>query len=1238
MNTKVTKTIRQLATGVLRQSVHNRYSLLLLFALMAGQSLYAHDFEVDGIYYGYDTETKTAYVTYANDNSSSALYSGSVSIPPDVTFNGRTLEVKAIGKYAFYKCSGLTSITIPNSVTSIGNMAFGQCKGLKKVTIPDAVKTIGNYAFWECSNLEDVDTGQDLQTIGDKVFEDCSMLKSITFPNGLTTIGASAFSGCKSLTSITLPSSLRNLEGSAFYKCSGLTNVVIENGLTYIPSSGFENCSGLKSIIFPNSIERIGSSAFQGCSGLKRVLFPQNLSVVEDLAFFECPNIKCIVFADGKNISIGYRAFLNSYPDSLYIGRNIDLHGFETGDGYYTTVSSAINLSELKILTFGANVTEGNMKSASKLEKIYSKLTRIFNCSFDSKTCVNAKLYVSPGTKKRYESYSDWKNFWSIEEMEESAMWNGNDESSTIITVTADDKTMVYGDEVPEFTYTVSGGTLDGKPDISTVARSYSDVGTYPISMAMGTITNKWVYLVNGTLTITKAPLTVGVQSVTIYEGDAIPSFTLTYSGFKNNQNESVLTAKPTAITTATSSSPAGTYPITISGGSATNYSFSYVSGTLTILKKEVDNPVVGDVNADGTVGIGDIVAVTNVMAGITTDAATISRADVNGDGSVGIGDIVAITNIMAGIEVYADLALESTAPISLKAGQLTSVNIISGSGSYTATSSNANVVTAVISDWTSVTTQEKGKCVNIKATGVGTAIVTVSDSKSGQNVTISVTVTENVKLLELSTYALDLKVGESGVVAITSSSGGQLAIATTDASVATFAVDGNTITVKAIGAGNCAITVNDSQTGEKARVEVTVTAPAPPAGVKAVDLGLPSGTLWANMNVGATSPQENGLYFAWGDTEGYAGDASDGRSFDWASYKWMTPGQSDSKYINKYQTPDGTTDACWYQFNWDIVDYEFIGDALTELLPGDDAAHANWGGDWYMPTKEDFQELLDNTTFEWITVGAVGGVKFTSKVNGNVIFLPASGLRLGSVLDDTGERGYYWSSTLDGSDSYYSCNMYFYSGGADCRTNGRYRGLTVRPVLHPKQAPDNVEAVDLGLPSGTKWANMNIGASSPEDYGYYFAWGETEPKSTYSWSTYTHCDGSQETCHDIGTNIAGTEYDVATAQWGKSWHMPTLEQINELVINCTSQWTTQNDVKGQKLTSKVNGKAIFLPAAGGRWAGELLGAGSIGFYWSSTLNESGPGRSPGFIFNSYGSSTGSISDCSDGHTVRPVR
>jgi hypothetical protein len=158
------------------------------------------------------------------------------------------------------------------------------------------------------------------------------------------------------------------------------------------------------------------------------------------------------------------------------------------------------------------------------------------------------------------------------------------------VTITANNLTMVYGDDVPTLTYTSEGGALNGTPKLSTTATKTSPVGTYPIKVEKGTVTNEAVTYIAGTLTITQAPLTVGVQNVTITEGDAIPSFTLTYSGFRNGDTESnAFTTKPTATTTATSSSKAGTYPITVSGGSATNYALTYTQGTLTITEKPVE-------------------------------------------------------------------------------------------------------------------------------------------------------------------------------------------------------------------------------------------------------------------------------------------------------------------------------------------------------------------------------------------------------------------------------------------------------------------------------------------------------------------------------------------------------------------------------------------------------------------------------------------------------------------------
>ncbi len=178
---------------------------------------------------------------------------------------------------------------------------------------------------------------------------------------------------------------------------------------------------------------------------------------------------------------------------------------------------------------------------------------------------------------------------------------------------------------------------------------------------------------------------------------------------------------------------------------------------------------------------------------------------------------------------------------------------------------------------------------------------------------------------------------------------------------------------------------------------------------------------------------------------------------------------------------------------------------------------------------------------------------------------------------------------------------------------------------------------IDLGLPSGTKWACCNVGANKPESDGDYYAWGETRTKSVYDWSTYVHCDGSKETCHNIGSDIAGTQYDVAHVKWGGSWVMPSKDQIKELLDNCTYQWTTVSGVKGGKFTSKKNGASIFLPAAGFRWDDGLNVAGSYGLYWSSTQFPSYTDNAYDLEVNSGDAIWNDYSYRSIGRTVRPV-
>ena len=152
--------------------------------------------------------------------------------------------------------------------------------------------------------------------------------------------------------------------------------------------------------------------------------------------------------------------------------------------------------------------------------------------------------------------------------------------------------------------------------------------------------------------------------------------------------------------------------------------------------------------------------------------------------------------------------------------------------------------------------------------------------------------------------------------------------------------------------------------------------------------------------------------------------------------------------------------------------------------------------------------------------------------------------------------------------------------------------------------------AIDLGLPSGTKWACCNVGASKPEDYGGYYAWGETNEKSVYDWDTYAYYN-SNTGYVNIGSDIAGTSYDVATVLMGAPWRMPSAELLLEFVNYCSRQWTMLNGVNGILVTG-LNGAQIFLPAAGYQWIDDLEGAGSYGYYWSSSLYPSHDGKAYG--------------------------
>ena len=812
-----------------------------------------------------------------------------------------------------------------------------------------------------------------------------------------------------------------------------------------------------------------------------------------------------------------------------------------------------------------------------------------------------------------------------------------------------------------------------------------------------------------------------------------------------------------------------------------------------------------------------------------------------------------------------------------------------------------------------------------------------------------------------LSETVVTVEVGESASVNIVNGGGSYTVAASYN--YVTTAISGNTLTVTGTATGTTSVYVTDAATGATAVLTVIVTQATTPVEHEYVDLGLPSGTLWATCNVGATNPEDYGDYFAWGETEPKT-------TYSLATYKWCNGSQTT---MTKYCTNS----------SYGTVDNKM------ELDSEDDAATVNWGEEWCMASKDQFQELIDNCTSIWTTRNGVKGCLLTGP-NGNTLFLPAAGMRYNSSLSSAGSEGYYWSGTLLSTEPCSAYSPYFYSknismdmcywrcygltvravrasepttpeeeeftvngvtfkmitvdGGTftmgdnestlswagqspehqvtlsdykigqtqvtqalwqavmgsnpsnfkgdvtcpvecvswnDCQefilrlnqltgkqfrmlteaewefaarggnlshgykfsgsdtidnvawnlynsndkthpvatklsnelgiydmtgnasewcqdwygsysssaqTNpvgpaegnsrvmrdngiagfggegkkrsishddeGMYGGwyvtwrynwhplyygfydnyydfLTPLPglrlaldvdnspkfrlsesvvtvdvgesanvnilnggssytvaggtsnvttsisgntltvtgiaagtasvyvtdaatgatavlnvIVNPVFSPDEPEYVDLGLPSGTLWATRNVGATNPEDYGDYFAWGETEPKDVYDWSTYEWCNGTDRTLTKYcaksyyGTVDDKTELDpeddAAYVNMGPSWRMPTKEQQDELKSSCTWTWTTRNGVKGTLFTGP-NGNTLFLPATGYRGESSIYQAGKSDNYWSRTLYSNTPSYAYYLNYN-MGSCYTSYRNRSYGYSVRAVR
>lgn len=559
-----------------------KISFLFLLALLS-LTASAASVEIDGIWYNLIPKGKVAEVT----NKPSGKYSGAVTIPDAVTYNGDEYtvtvicddafygcsgltsvsigngvtsigykafygcynmtsvkignSVTTIGGYAFYNCSSLTSVTIPNSVTSMGDYVFYCCYGLTSAKIGDGVKSIGYDAFYYCYNLTSVSIGSSVTSIGGYAFAYCSRLSSVTIPNSVTSISYNAFYDCDGLTSVSIGNGVTSIGSSSFYSCNNLSSLSIGNSVKYIESSAFAYCSRLSSVIIPHSVTSIGSYAFQYCSGLTSVNIGNGATYIGDYAFYDCSNMTSLNIGNSVT-SIGSSAFYKcnkltsvTIPHSVtYIGSYAfcyctGLSSITIGNSVNSIGSSAFYYcSALTSVTLPNSLKSIGSEAFARcgnISDVYCRVEKVRASSYG-----NSGLYTATNAFK--DSYQEYNTLHvpssSIKAYQALEPWSKFNE---IVALPAEDVTETV--QINGIWYLLNYDTMNAEV-VETQGSAYSGNITIPssvsynnISYCVKSIGKLAFYRCNGVTSVTIPATVTSIGSSAFEECTSMTSLTL---------------------------------------------------------------------------------------------------------------------------------------------------------------------------------------------------------------------------------------------------------------------------------------------------------------------------------------------------------------------------------------------------------------------------------------------------------------------------------------------------------------------------------------------------------------------------------------------------------------------------------------------------------------------------------------------------------------------------------------
>ena len=600
---------------------------LLLCSLILPTKATANDqIEVDGI--NYSINGNEAMVTRNNN------VSGDVTIPETVYYNGMTFTVTRIGSYAFAYNYDLTSISIPNTVTSIDTEgAFHYCSKLTSVSLGNSITFIGDYTFSFCTALTNISIPNSVTEIGYQAFLNCTSLENITIPNSVTTIGDDAFSYCSQLKRLSIGNSIREISGSCFYGCNSLTHITVEGDNPKYDSRN--NCNaiietatnklilGCKNTTIPNTVTSIGCEAFYGLSDFSYIVIPNSVMTIESGGFEFCNGPTNVTISN--SVTTMDDAFWDCYGISSI---------FLTGDGEWNAGKLPSDITNLYIDEGITAVTGIEVKP----KDVFCFGAIPPTCDEHSFSEYVGTLHVPASSLAAYFTAPYWCNFDIVGDAVKATDIEVNNNSIVLL---VGEEAMLLATLSPEnarsnvVTWTSSNSAVATVIDGMIKAVDYGECDIYAMCLDHTATCHVAVYrdritidtqeaqiLPNHILTLTPTSLVGQLTDLVVTSSDA----TIAAARFHNGEVQVVGIKE-------------GTATITVSSANGTAQPATCLVTVYTEL---------GDMNSDGFVNIADVTTLIDyLLSGIETESFNTKNADMNQDEVINIADVTTLIDIL---------------------------------------------------------------------------------------------------------------------------------------------------------------------------------------------------------------------------------------------------------------------------------------------------------------------------------------------------------------------------------------------------------------------------------------------------------------------------------------------------------------------------------------------------------------------------------------------------------------